>query len=222
MKWRQVALLAALIAGMCCVACKTSQPIQSVNTEAPTKINAVPSASSQSDDKAKTQSADTPISYPGVSSLRSIDFRNLDYGNFAVRNGKFGDWRDGLTLKKISFGDVTGDKQEEAIIIFRVDTEGSMGANRVFIFTLEKSVAKVILDWESGDRAEGGLHTIYAKAGQLWVETYGVGTNLDNDNSSELTALCCPKHFTRTRYAWSDEEFRPVGKEKVFPTSNRE
>jgi len=207
MKWYQWTSLSVLIVVTGCSAKHTPQVSSQQSS-----IN-----SSRPDEKAKAQPTETPFAYPVVKSLRVIDFRNFAYEGFIVRDGKFGEWNNGLTLEKITFGDVTGDGKEEAIISFRIDTDGSMGVSRVFIFTLEKRTPKVILDWESGDRAQGGLRAMFAKAGKLWVETYGVGTNLDNDDSSEFTGLCCPRHFTRTHYKWHDGDFQPDGNAEIVP-----
>jgi len=171
------------------------------------------------------------IDYSEVRSIRKIDFRNFTYPGttiggksnyypetrFTLRDGKYGDWRYGLTLEKVSYGDVTGDSQIEAILNFREDTEGSAGINLVYIFTIETKKPEALWVWESGDRAEGGLRRIYAERGRLVVETYGNGTGLYDWVNADNTGLCCPKHFTRTCYEWIDEDFQLAGKMGVFP-----
>jgi hypothetical protein len=171
------------------------------------------------------------IDYSEVRPIREIDFRNFTYPgainysgsnyypetNFTLRDGKYGDWHYGLTLENVSYGDVTDDSQTEAILNFREDTEGSAGINLVYIFTTEKKKPEALWVWESGDRAEGGLRRICAERGRLVVETYGNGTGLYDSVNVDNTGLCCPKHFTRTRYEWFDEDFQRVGKTEVFP-----
>jgi hypothetical protein len=172
------------------------------------------------------------IDYSEVRSIREIDFRNFTYPGtiiggercytpetiFTLRDGKYGEQDDGVTLKNVSYGDLTGDGQMEAIVNFRMDTDGTLGANLVYIFTIENKKPEVLWVWESGDRAAGGLRRIYAERGRLVVETYGNGTSLSPDDiTADNTGLCCPKHFTRTRYEWIDEDFQHVGKMEVFP-----
>ncbi|HEY0404365.1 MAG TPA: hypothetical protein VGC89_01475 [Pyrinomonadaceae bacterium] len=172
-----------------------------------------------------------PISYPKFSSIRAVDFSNLTYpgsafGNyedyypaqtFKLRGGKFGDWRYGLTLEKTLYADVTGDGEEDAIINFREETDGSAGQNCVYVFTIENRRLKALWSFESGDRAEGGLRSVYAEDGELVLELFGKETSVDNLNSAEPTALCCPASFTRTRYQWREGEFQRQGEMEVFP-----
>jgi hypothetical protein len=35
--------------------------------------------------------------------------------------------------------------------------------------------------------------------------------------SSDDVGVCCPKHYTRTKYKWDGRRFRQDGKEEVFP-----
>jgi hypothetical protein len=85
------------------------------------------------------------------SPIRKIDFANFRFvgsighfraeayprKSFTLRDGKFCDWRDGMTLRKLLYGDVTGDGAEEAIITFAVDTDGSAGVDQVYIYTMK-------------------------------------------------------------------------------------
>lgn len=180
-----------------------------------------------------------PISYPKAKSIRSIDFDNFTYPGstygqrggytpeqtFTLKHGKWGDWRDGLTLKKVIYGDVTGDGQEEAILTFDQDTEGSAGVSNVYIYTLEKRRPKVLWAFESGDRADGGLRRISVSQGKLVVELYGKETKIEGSETTlttEFGGLCCPKSFTRTRYEWINERFRQSGGMEIFPNPEAE
>lgn len=172
------------------------------------------------------------ISYQEVNSIREIDFANFTYPGstfegeyqnaypeelFTLNNGKYGDWRDGLTLISVSYGDVTGDSQEEAIINFSEDTEGSAAQNCVYIFTLDDRKPKLLWAFESGDRSEGGLRRVYAKHGELVVELFGKETTVGDTSSSEFTGMCCPKSFTRSRYLWNDGEFQEQDGIEILP-----
>jgi len=172
------------------------------------------------------------ITYPEVNSIREIDFANFTYPGstfegeyqdaypeevFTIHNGKYGDWRDGLTLTSVSYGDVTGDSREEAIVNFSEDTDGSAAQNCVYIFTLEDRKPKLLWAFESGDRSEGGLRRVYAKRGELVVELFGKEATVGHTSSSEFTGMCCPKSFTRSRYRWIDGEFQEQDDIEVLP-----
>lgn len=164
-------------------------------------------------------------------SIRSIDFSNFTYPGsralfptpeyettkFTLRQGKSGDWRWGMTLWKVVYGDVTGDGIEEAIVILSVNTDGSAAVNHVYIYTLNKQRPKFLWGFESGDRAWGGLRKVYAKDGGLVIELWGKGTRLGGDLvGSEFTGLCCPKSFTRSYYQWQDGSFRQKGEAEIL------
>lgn len=176
----------------------------------------------------------TVFSQQRSSSIRKIDFANFKYvgskglfptaeyetDSFILHNGKSKGTRKqyGMTLNKVSYGDVTGDNVEEAILTLSVDTEGSAGVNHVYIYTLEGGKPKFMWGFESGDRAWGGLKQVYAEGGNLIVELYGRGTQVEgNLGSTEPVGLCCPRSFTRTRYQWQDKRFRQQGRMEILP-----
>src|SRR5262245_4979693 len=142
--------------------------------------------------------------------IREIDFSNFRYAGsiglfpaefhptkaFTLSNGKVGDWRYGFTLRKAVFGDITGDGSEEAIIRLDINTDGSAGADQVYIYTLKNGRAKFLWGFEGGDRAEGGLRQAYAQDGQLVIELWGRGTQIGGYlGNTEPVGLCCPKSF---------------------------
>lgn len=175
-----------------------------------------------------------PLSYPEANSIRSIDFKNFTYPgtiygeyknyfpeeSFTLKKGKWGDWRYGMTLLNVSYGDVTGDHKEEAILNFSQDTEGSAGQNSIYIYTIENARPKLLRAFTSGDRSDGGLRKVYAQGGKLIIELYGKETKIigsSSNSSAEFTGMCCPKSYTRTQYKWIDGSFQQDGEMEVFP-----
>lgn len=167
-------------------------------------------------------------------SVHTIDFANFKYpgskglfptaeyetGSFILHNGKSKETQKqyGMTLAKISYGDVTGDSIEEAMISLNVDTDGSAGVNHVYIYALESGKPKFLWGFESGDRAWGGLKEVYANTGELVVELYGRGTQVEGElGSTDSLALCCPRSFTRTRYQWRGTRFQQNGEMEILP-----
>lgn len=175
-----------------------------------------------------------PIAYAEVSSIRAIDFPNFTYPGstfgesptyypektFTLRKGNYGEWNYGVTLAEVSYGDVTGDNEEEAIVNFQENTDGSAGVNCVYIFTIENKRPKVLWTFQSGDRAHGGLQRIFARDGKLVLELYGKESSLENLSGTEETAYCCPESFTRTQYQWRERDFQRQGEMEVFPITD--
>lgn len=168
-----------------------------------------------------------------VRSIRSIDFANFTYPGirgeyrtpfpartFILRNRHYGTWRYGMSLRSVSFGDVTGDGEEEAILNFDQDTEGSAANSNLYIYTMEHNRPRLLWAFMSGDRADGGLRRAFAENGVLVVELFGIGTRIEGEiatQTSEAAGMCCPRSFTRTRYEWRDRRFRQQGVSEVLP-----
>lgn len=179
----------------------------------------------------------TPIVFPNSSPIREIDFANFTYPSqfagethgFRVRNGELLpkrkdtvgrplDWW--LTLEGVTYGDVTGDGLEEAIVKLHWVTGGSALPDFVYIYGLRQRKPKLLWVFETGDRADGGCKNVFAENGELVVELYGkdkiIGRNLYEDDGTS-TGDCCPNYFTRTRYSWSRNRFRRKGTSEVLP-----
>jgi hypothetical protein len=181
-----------------------------------------------------------PLSYPKAKSIRSIDFRDFTYPGstygefqdyypeetFTLRDGAWGGPEYGMTLMTVSYGDVTGDGREEAILTFDQETDGSAALSSVYVYTLKDHRPKLLWAFESGDRAEGGLRHAYASGGKLWVELYGKETRVEGGSATFSTepspGLCCPKFFTRTSYEWVDGRFQWSGGMEVLPEPTAE
>ena len=166
--------------------------------------------------------------------VRAVDFSNFKYPGsrghfptveyetegFTLRRGRSEETpkQYGMRLMEVSYGDVTGDGVEEAIIVLGVETEGSAGVSHVYIYTPESGRPKFLWGFESGDRAWGGLKRVYAEGGGLVVELYGRGTQVGGSlGSTESVGLCCPRSFTRTRYRWQRGSFRQQGEMEILP-----
>ena len=123
-----------------------------------------------------------------------------------------------VTLGPVNYGDVTGDGEEDAILMLYAELGGTEGSQDVFVYRLDGGKPRLLWKFATGDRAEGGPRRIYAENGELVIELYGVGTAIGKKlYGTEEVGACCPKHFTRTRYRWTQEQFRQTGKEEVFP-----
>lgn len=164
----------------------------------------------------------SPFAAPS-SAIRSIDFSNVsfpDYPDYTAGGKKH------ITLKPgearpafINYGDVTGDGIEEAILVLGVEVpRGTAVPHVVYVFTLVNEKPRVLWDFETGDRADGGLRQVYADSAQLVIELYGknrvVGHQLYHASQD-----CCPVYFTRARYKWDGSRFRLL-RQQVLPAAD--
>jgi hypothetical protein len=168
------------------------------------------------------------------SPIRKIDFKNFtfpwtegltseDEKTFIIKNGERKVKKDdmGVSLSKVEYGDVTGDNDEDAILVFSVQTGGSYVANMVHIYKTEKEKPKMLWNFDTGDRAEGGFKKVYAENGNLVVETFG-DNKFENEKwnfsfpKDKFNAYCCPTAFTKIIFKWNSEKFVPFGERQVF------
>jgi len=176
------------------------------------------------------------------SSIRSVDFENFSYPRLPtgkcsmkivrVKNGKYEAPEDIVPRKlpskdcwsvdvgPIEYGDVTGDKLEEAMVVLYAELGGTESSSDVFIYTLKYRKPVLLWKFATGDRADGGLRKIYAENGDLVVELAGkdkiIGRDLYADDGTS-NGDCCPTVFTRTRYQWNNRHFRQKGEAEILP-----
>jgi hypothetical protein len=152
------------------------------------------------------------------SAIRSFDFAHLTYPNYpAYSHG--GKRR--ITLRSgqgspayLEYGDVTGDGVKEAFAVLGIEIHGTAIPHYVYIYALQSGQPKLLWDFETGDRADGGLRRIYSDQGDLVVELYGkgkvLGTDLYADDGTRAQTPY-PYYFTQTRYKWDGTHFKQQG-----------
>lgn len=111
-----------------------------------------------------------------------------------------------MKLSEVSYGDVYGDRNDEAIVSLDVLTDGNQTRHAVYVFAIIRNRPRVIFFFESGDRAEGGLRRAYADKRQFVLELWGPGNTLASFSDID-SGLCCPKTFTRSTYQWRNGAF---------------
>jgi hypothetical protein len=153
------------------------------------------------------------------------DFKNFRYPKFCLegdkepfllKNGVFADKESGdeITFGRISYADVTGDDVDEAFVVLNIITGGSAMPHCVYIFSSEnqkKEKVKLLWDFQTGDRADGGLRNIYRENGNLVIEKY---------ISEEKSGDCCPKYFIKENYKWNNKIFEKQAEEKLLVKPN--
>jgi len=166
------------------------------------------------------------------SHIRKVDFTNFDYPglqgmprHLKVRDGKRPpkrrDWVGrpfdiSLSIGDVTYGDVTGDGEEDAIVDLGWETGGTADLSLVYIYTINNAKLRLLWAFETGDRSDGGMKSVYALDGGLVIELFGkdkfIGRDLYAFDGVHL-ADCCPVLFTRTRYVWKGRGFRRIGSE---------
>jgi len=141
--------------------------------------------------------------------------------NFTLQNGAFkgGDEFDPVRLTYLDYGDVTGDRNEEAFTVLSTSSRGSAIPYFVYIYTFEDQKPKLLWAFATGDRADGGLREVKAAGGELLIDLYGKGKMIGRDlyaDDGMTGGDCCPTHFTRVRYEWREHSFQQKATEEIL------
>lgn len=131
--------------------------------------------------------------------------------------------RIGMSFVTTNFLDLTGDLQDEAVVILKVETTGAAIPQLVYVYEWKNEKPELIWNFRTGDRADGGLKDIRFESGETIVELYGqdrflLGQSETGKITGDEEQLCCPTHFTRTAYKWNGKSFTMQGKRLTFET----
>lgn len=133
--------------------------------------------------------------------------------------------RIGLTYVTTKFLDLTGDGHDEAVVILKIETGGSAIPQLVYVFSWKTDAPELVWYFRTGDRADGGLKDVRAENGLAVVELFGQDRYIVGElDTAKITGdeeqLCCPTHYTRSRYKWNGTQFRIEGKRLTFQTAD--
>lgn len=131
--------------------------------------------------------------------------------------------RIGMSYVTTNFLDLTGDGQDEAVVVLKVETTGAAIPQLVYVYEWKNDKPELIWNFRTGDRADGGLKDIRYENGETIVELYGqdrflLGQAETGKITGDEEQLCCPTHFTRTAYKWNGKSFTMQGKRLTFET----
>jgi hypothetical protein len=103
---------------------------------------------------------------------------------------------------EISYGDLTGDGKDEAIILSVCNTGGTGNFSEGFVYTMKAGKPALIANIPGGDRAAGGLRSAKAENGLLVI---------DANEETEDSGACCPQSAIITKYKISNGKLIAVG-----------
>lgn len=121
--------------------------------------------------------------------------------------------------------DVTGDGEDEAFVIIKIETTGSAIPQIVYVFTYGQDKPELIWYFRTGDRADGGLKDIRSENDLLVVELFGqdrflLGGIETSKITDDYEQICCPTFFTRSFYKWNGKTFQIQGKRLTFSVAD--
>ena len=161
--------------------------------------------------------------------IRKVDFRNFTYEpscagedttKVTVKNGEFSEEKkvDDFTERfffkvfNIVYGDLNGDKAEEAVILSVCNTGGTGNFTEGFVYSMKRGKPTLAARIAGGDRADGGLRKAVIENGLIVLEY----------NDPEKTAgACCPEGTVTQKLRLAGDTLVEVGapvKRDLFPS----
>lgn len=154
------------------------------------------------------------------SDVKNIDFSNFTYQPFCagedpqkitVKDNEFSETKevdgfpDRLYFKvfSVAYGDLTGDKNDEAIVLTVCNTGGTGNFTEGFIFGMKAGKPVMLARIPGGDRAYGGLREARVENNLLVVKANDVG---------EAGGACCPEFVVTARFKLSGGKLTESGK----------
>jgi len=134
--------------------------------------------------------------------------------------------RIGMSYVTTRYLDLTGDGQDEAIVILKVETTGNAIPQLVYVYEWKDGKPELIWNFRTGDRADGGLKDLRVENGEIVIELYGQDRFLLGETeTSKITGdeeqLCCPTFFTRTSYKWNGKNFQLQRKRLTYSVADK-
>lgn len=208
------------------------------SSSAQTETTPVPSIENNAGQTRSASVLPTVTPEPTTNSpIGKFDFKNFTYPlphgwqgtmrEITLENGKAplsmeeDDRKIGASYVRKKYGDVTGDAQDEAFVIIKIETGGAALPQIVYIFEWKNEKPELIWYFRTGDRADGGLRDLRAENGELIVELYGQDRYIFGEVETlkivgDEEQLCCPTYFTRNRYKLINGRFVLQGKRQTF------
>ena len=134
--------------------------------------------------------------------IHLVNGEDLTKSSSVVMDGhEYVQW-EGFSLQSVSFADLTGNGEEEAIVVLHYRTGGTQQTDYVYIYSFVAGKPKLLAYFYVGDRAYSGLCKVVGDHGNLVVELF---------DPEKRSGDCCSSGIVRTRYRWEQGQFKAVG-----------
>ncbi len=135
--------------------------------------------------------------------------------------------RIGMSFVTVKYFDVTGDGNDEAVVVLKIETAGNAIPQVGYIYEWKDDKPELIWNFRTGDRADGGLKDIRPENGEVVIELFGqdrfiLGEVETGKVTGDEEQLCCPIFFTRSFYKWNGSTFLREGKRLTYELANRD
>ena len=137
--------------------------------------------------------------------IHLVNGKDLAKSSRFIMDGKEYTQFEGFTLQSVEFAEVTGDGQEDAIVVLLYRTGGTQNTHYVYIYSFVDGKPKLLAYCHTGDRAYSGLYKVYGEQSKLVFELLDPKKN-EGD--------CCSSRFVRTQFIWRDGRFAQIGKQE--------
>jgi hypothetical protein len=108
----------------------------------------------------------------------------------------------GLVLDEVVYSDLQGDSREEAVVVLRFDSGGTMYYYWVYVYSADATKPRLLAYFRAGDRSARGLYRVYVRNRKLIMELY---------DPDKREGDCCSSGFTRESYRWNGQVFAKTG-----------
>lgn len=109
--------------------------------------------------------------------------------SFVMDGHEYTQW-EGFTLQSVTFADLTGDGQEQAIVVLHYLSGGTQQTDYVYIYSFTGAKPRLLGYFHTGDRADSGLRKVFGDHGKLVVELL---------DPMKRSGDCCSSGIVRTR-----------------------
>jgi len=108
----------------------------------------------------------------------------------------------GLVLEGVAYANLCGNSREDAIVVLRDDSGGTLYQHWVYLYDFAGGAPKLMGFFHAGDRAHFGLYRVFAKDQVLTVQLL--------DPAYE-EGDCCSTRYVSYQYRWNGERFALAG-----------
>jgi len=132
-------------------------------------------------------------------SIHLVNGSQLTRNSRVIVDGKSYGGYEGFTFESASYGDLTGDGNEEAIIVLRYHSGGTQTTNYVYVYGLGEHGPKLLSYCHTGDGSDSGLYGVYARNGLLVFELL---------DPAQASGDCCSSGVLISSYKWQNGAFK--------------